>query len=469
MKRLVSIFQFAMILIAVTAFYSCQKSSEETVGTAEFSLMIPDDYAQLKSGDTTDSGFVTYQVLVSVEDLQGNPVLTDKLIPVYAFGTGFVSEKIEVRTGEFRLTKFMVINTAGNVIFASPVEGAPLAYLTTRPLPMNFNIYPGQITRVSPEVLAVGDQTPDKFGYASFVVSIIKPLTFWTGAVIDNPMIMAPFPLWTEAKLTVYGQDGWHYTFPLIAGVNRLVIRGGSEVYTFIVEKEGYLPQKFEFKAARLLETSKEYPLYLKIPWDAILYQTFTLQPGPDDGKDAMISNLEPDKNFGDHKYFEATFISEPVLTVMRLNRSLIDFRFPETFAPIAVKRVVLRLSYETPIPWDSTIFIGTSSSGFIGGVLQQVVEPWEEHDVTWNNQPKTIEVNQVLIPPFIRNVNFIDVDVTRLFVLPSNTDQAVYPHYGMLFRLWPEEKWAGFRFASSDHPNMLLRPRLTVYYQNMY
>lgn len=467
MKKLVSIFQIAMILIAVTAFYSCQKADEEAVGTAEFSLIIPDD-GQLKSGSIADSEFVSYQVLVSVEDLQGNPVLEDKLIPVYAFGTGFVSEKIEIRTGEFRLTKFMVINTTGNVIFASPVEGSPLAYLTNRPLPLGFNIYPEQITRVSPEVLAVGDQSPDQFGYASFVVSIVKPLTFWTGAVIDNPMIMAPFPLWTEARLTVWAQDGWHYTFRLAAGVNKLVIRGGSEVYTFIVEKEGYIPQKFEFKAARLLETSKEYPLYLKIPWDAIIYQTFVLQPGPDAGKDAMISNLEPEKNFGDHKYFEATFLSEPILTVMRSNRSLIEFRFPETFAPISIKKVMLRLFYEVPVPWDSTIFIGTSSDSFIGGVLQQVVEPWEEYTVTWNKQPKTVEMNQVYIPPFIRNVNFIEVDVTRLFVQPSNTDPAVYPNYGMLFKLWPEEKWPGFRFASSDHPNMLLRPMLTVYYKNL-
>ena len=50
------------------------------------------------------------------------------------------------------------------------------------------------------------------------------------------------------------------------------------------------------------------------------------LQPGPEAGKDAMVSNLEPDKNFGAHKYFEATFLSEPVLTVMRSNRSMIWF-----------------------------------------------------------------------------------------------------------------------------------------------
>ena len=75
-------------------------------------------------------------------------------------------------------------------------------------------------------MLAVGDQTPDKFGYASFGVQIIKPLSFWAGAVIDNPMIMAPFPQFTEAKLTVYAKDGWHYTFKMFAGLNNLDYQG---------------------------------------------------------------------------------------------------------------------------------------------------------------------------------------------------------------------------------------------------
>ena len=101
------------------------------------------------------------------------------------------------------------------------------------------------------------------------------------------------------------------------------------------------------------------------------------------------------------------------------------------------------------------------------GGVLQQVVEPWDEHKVTWNTQPKTVEYNQVYIPPFIRNVNFIDVDVTRLFVQPVTTDNVSYPNYGMLFRLWPTDRFPGFRFASSDYPNEIMRPKLTIYYTN--
>jgi len=462
--KTIRFFQVLLLLVAAAAFNACEKSLPDGQGTAEFALQLP---SELKSGNLTDSLTATYQLLISVEDMKGNAVFTDKIIPVYSFGTGFLSEKVEIKSGEYKLTKFMVINPAGAVIYASPLAGSPLAYLTKRPLPFGFNILPDKVTQVIPEVLTVGDQTPDKFGYVNFGITVIRPLTFWAGAVIDNPMIMAPFPFWTEAKLTVKAKDGWYYTFKLIAGVNQITIRGGSDIYLFVLEKEGFLPQKFEFTAKQLLETTKTTPLYLRIPWDAVPMQTFVLQPGPDGGKDAMISNLEPEKNFGGHKYFEATFMSEPVLTVMRLNRSLIEFRFPETFAPIFIKKVILRLSYEVPIPWDSTIFAGTTASNFIGGVLQQVVEPWEENSVTWNKVPKTIEMNQVFISPFIRNVNFIDIDVTSIFVQPKNTDPAVYPNHGMLFKLVPENKWKGFRFASSDHANAALRPMLTVFYTN--
>jgi hypothetical protein len=453
--------------MAAAGFTACEKNLPEGKGTAEFSLMIPEGLNQLKSGNMLDSNAVSYQLLISVQDMQGNAIFTDKLIPVYSFGTGFVSEKVEINSGEFKLTKFMVINPSGSVILASPVAGAPLAYLANKPLPFVFNIFPGKVTQVVPEVLVVGDQTPDKFGYLSFGISIIKPLTFWGGAVIDNPLLMAPFPFWTEAKLTVTARDGWHYTFNLLAGVNQITIRGGSDIYLFVLEKEGFLPQKFQFTANQLLERTKESPLYLKIPYDAVPYQIMVLQPGPDEGKDAMITNLEPEKNFGGHKFFEATFLSEPVLTVMRLNRSLIEFRLPQTFAPIFIKKVILKLSYEVPLPWDSTIFVGTTASNFIGGVLQQVVEPWEENVVTWNKTPKTTELNQVFISPFIKNANFIEVDVTRMFVQSSTTDPVTFANYGMLFKLVPENKWPGFRFASSDHPNATLRPKLTIYYTN--
>jgi hypothetical protein len=468
MKTLTKFVFISLILLPLIGLNSCEKRINDNAGSgsAEFSLNLLDEVSQTKSGeaDTTQGGIMSYQILISVEDLEGNYVITDSLIPLYSFGTGWVSENVKIKTGEFKLTKFMVINPSGAVIFATPLAGSPLAYLVNRPLPFNFNIFADRITRIVPEVLSVGDQPPGQFGYANFGMQIVKPLGFWTICIIDNPLIMAPAPMPTTAKLTVFADNNWHYTFKLEATVNHLIIRGGSAVYTFLLEKDGYQPQKMQFTAEQLMATTRDNPLVLKIPWDS-QYKVLVLQPGPEDGKDAMVSNLDPDKNFGNHKYFEATFLPEPVLTVMRVNRSMIWFNMNQLPKSAVIRKVTLQLFYDVPIPWDSTILITDSNSTGvvpIGGVLQQITSAWEEDKVTWNTQPTTIETNQIFIPPFVRNVNFIVVDVTRLYL---QAGQINTPFTGMMFKLWPTEKFPGFRFASSDFPEPAMRPKLSIYY----
>jgi hypothetical protein len=465
-NRLISI---ALIVPMFIFAISCEKKSGNFDGTgkAEFSISTADMGA--KSDSIPDTTAYSYQLMVSVVDLEGNAVLTDKLIPLYVFGTGFLSENIELPAGNLKLTKFMVINASGEVIYASPLEGSPLAYLVNDPLPVTFTIKPDQVTKILPEVLFVGEHTPGDFGYASFGVQIIKPLHFWTMCVLDPSPLMPPIVI-TTAKLTVVAPDGWHYTFNLKAEVNHIIIRGGYQLYTFILEKEGYMTQKLEFSARELEATTRDNPLILSINWNSQL-RKLVLQPGPEKGKDAMISNLDPDKNFGGHKYFEATFLSEPVLTVMRSNRSLIWFNPDSLPASATIRKVILQLTYDIPVPFDPSQFTSADPASVLwcGAVFQQIVEPWEEYKVTWNSQPKTITYNQVYLSPFIRNTNVIQVDVTRLFVQPINTDQVTYPNYGMLFRLWPTDRFPGFRFASSDYPLATtfskMWPALTIYY----
>jgi hypothetical protein len=466
MKALIKFFYGFLIPLAVFGIWSCENRNDGFTGKgkAEFSLSMPEEGAKSSSGSSLDSGIMSFHIMVSIEDMEGNSVISDSLIPVYAFGTGFTSENVELQTGDYNLTKFLVINPSGTVIYAAPIEGSPLAYLVNDPLPLNFSIRADQVTTVAPEVLLVGDQTPGQFGYASFGMQIIKPLGFWTICILDCPMCMSPTQL-TTAKLTVYANNGWHYTFKLEPAVNHLIIRGGSEIYYFVLEKEGYLPQKLQFTSKQLIETTKENPLVLKIPWDSNQWKTLVLQPGPEDGKDAMISNLEADKNFGDYKYFEATYLSESVLTVMRSNRSLIWFNLNSLPKSAIIIKVALQLWYDLPVPFDPVYLIDidpTTGLCRFGGVLQQIVEPWEEFKVTWNTQPKTIMANQVFISPFNINANVITVDVTTLFV-PANDKNAL--NYGMLFKLWPTEKFPGFRFASSDFPDATMRPKLTIYY----
>ncbi len=460
------IFQYGFLsFLAILVISSCEKITNDNYGKgkAEFSLSMPAETTKSDAGAPTNSGISPYHIMISADDPEGNHVIADSLIPVYAFGSGFTSEDVELQSGDYNLTKFLVIDPSGSVIYAAPVEGSPLAYLVNDPLPIRFSIVADQVTRIVPEVLLVGDQAPGQFGYASFGMQIIKPLDFWTVCVLDCPLCMAPILL-TDAKLTVFADNGWHYSFALEEKVNHLVIRGGSEVYLFLLEKEGYLPQTLQFTARDLAATTMENPLSLKIPWGSNQWKVLELQPGPIEGKDAMISNLEPERNFGDHKYFEATFLSEPVLTVMRSNRSLVWFDLNSLPKSAMLKKVTLQLYYEIPVPWDPEVFITgpVTSPLWAGGVLQQIVEPWEEHKVTWDSQPKTIEANQVFISPFNLNANRITVDVTTLF-MPVNEISAA--NYGMLFRLWPTEKFPGFRFVSSDYPMAAMRPKLTIYY----
>ena len=213
MKTLIRLMPIIPVFLGVIGFSSCEKKNIDDLGRGklEVSLNLPDETSLSKSGTSVDSGMVSYQLMVSIENMEGNLVMSDSLIPLYTFGTGFISENIELKTGGYKLTKFMIVNPSGVVVFAAPITGAPLAYLVNRPLPLTFNIFSDQVTKIVPEVLIVGNQTPDQFGYARFGMQIIKPLHFWAVCILDNPLSMAPTQL-TTAKLTVYAENGWHYT-----------------------------------------------------------------------------------------------------------------------------------------------------------------------------------------------------------------------------------------------------------------
>jgi hypothetical protein len=431
-------------------------------------MALPDQ--TLKSAMTDSSEMQSYHLLITITDQDGNEVLSDELVPLYQFGNGFISEKVELKTGHYRLEKFMVIDPSGAVIYATPREGSPRAYLVKDPLPIPFFIAKDRVTTVTPEVLPVGNSNPEEFGYVNFGLTVVRPLHFYTICYLDNPVIMAPTRP-TDAFLTVYGEDGWHYRFHIRARVNHLVIRGTSEVYVFVLEKEGYETQKFRFTAQELEATTPRQPLVLTIPWGGQGYKKLVLQPGPERGKDAMITNLDPDKNFGDHKYFETTYLPDSVLDCMRTTRSLIEFDMNELPKSAVIHRVILRLFFDAPVPWDSTLFITdtaetTPDCPWYGGVLQRITEPWDEHAVTWDKQPKTTTAGQVYVSPFrpyVSNCNFINMDVTSLFMPVDNCDCG--ENHGMLFRLWPEERFPGFRFASSDYPEEKMRPMLIIFY----
>src|SRR5512133_616076 len=139
MKTIAKILLPALFLLPALVFYSCENTNNESEGTglAEFSVDMS-GFVSDKSAKGADSVITALHVMISIEDYSGNKIFTDKLIPLYSFGTGLLSENIEIPSGDFKLTKFLVIDAEGKVLYAAPLAGSEMAYLLKNPLPVKF-------------------------------------------------------------------------------------------------------------------------------------------------------------------------------------------------------------------------------------------------------------------------------------------------------------------------------------------
>src|SRR5687767_4763975 len=116
-------------------------------------------------------------VLIGLVDAKGNVIEQEKKLPLYAFGPGLISENLQLPIGEYKLTKFMVLAADNTVLFATPVEGSPMAHLVNDPLPMAFAVTENGTTLVTPQVVAVTPvNSPENFGYVSFGLQVVGPM-----------------------------------------------------------------------------------------------------------------------------------------------------------------------------------------------------------------------------------------------------------------------------------------------------
>ncbi len=465
MKIMMRLFVLVLVSAGLIFVSSCEKQELQDTGKGQisFSVTADEDGNLLKSAEEDTTVNTWYGAIVTVLDENEEPVMEDELIPMYKWGHGFVTEKVEIKTGKYLLTKFVIVNPAGEVIFAAPMKGSDMAYLVNRPLPMNFEIAPEETTTVRPEVLVVDETPPEQFGYVVFHPEIVRILTFYIAVCADDPMIFSP-TCYTSAKLTVINTDNsWHHSFKLEPIVNKVLIRGGSPSYHLIVRKEGYPEKSIWVDAKKLASTTPERPLIIKLGEGPV--QTVRIKPDAEKGKDAMIKDIQPKENFGRHPYFEATYASDGMLTVMARKYSLIDFN-PRRHLPKSARvvRATLLLWYELPVPWEVDSVSAARSDYKVGTVLKRIVESWEEHEVCWATQPKTTDQNAVYIPPFTKNANMIKVDVTQLVL-----DRFKEGGYGMFFslaELSPADIYfPGMRFASSDHKDRRMHPEMVIDY----
>jgi hypothetical protein len=113
-------------------------------------------------------------VLLSITDKDGKIIFENKKLSLVEFGQGFISESIQIDAGQYRLTKFLVLNSNNQVMYATPLEGSDKAQYVTDPLPISFTVSDQANVEVVPQVLAVAaNDTPQNFGYVSFGFQVV--------------------------------------------------------------------------------------------------------------------------------------------------------------------------------------------------------------------------------------------------------------------------------------------------------
>lgn len=168
------------------------------------------------------------------------------------------------------------------------------------------------------------------------------------------------------------------------------------------------------------------------------------LQPGAE-GKDAMVSIMEPSVNYGNYRYLMVNF--GPATEV----RGFAEFEGLLSLSGATVNTAYLDL-------WIDTV----NSTDYDFGVYR-VTASWEESVVTRNNQPAhdatpydKIKVSGAVGGPYTWDVK----------TLVQEWAAGTYPHYGLMLKRvdmqyptnWPY-------FCSSDNATASYHPRLTVDY----
>lgn len=196
-------------------------------------------------------------------------------------------------------------------------------------------------------------------------------------------------------------------------------------------------------------------------------YKERVYQPGPKQGKDAWIQNVNglpalADRNFGNVDQLIAeswTFYGMGGSTGQL--RGLLDFTELQQIPQGARVTSATLTLYGVPNS-------AANDRGNQGGntcYLQRITSPWEEDKVTWNNQPKVTPDNQVIIPDSRGATWNYNAELNVGKLVQDMIDLPPSQRHGFSIRLQMNDYYRSMLFASSDHAEANRHPKLRVTY----
>lgn len=186
-----------------------------------------------------------------------------------------------------------------------------------------------------------------------------------------------------------------------------------------------------------------------------------TLQPNGLNGKDAELFSCincgYSTMNFGN--FADLNAISWTNSGEDSYVRSLIEFDLSVIPQFAIISQASLSL-YFNPTSSEGE---HSSLSGSNESVLRRVTSMWDENTVTWNTQPSTTTINEVILAQSVSPTqDYINIDVTALVQDMIDNPSA---GYGFQLKSVTESPYRRLVFASSDHADPNLHPKLDIAY----
>lgn len=250
-----------LFVAACSLFSSCSKndiSEEKGSGTTTFNLNSSSSSLSKALNSITNEDSLgdsnPFAIVISIVDSEGTSVVNTEQIPLYNMNGRFISKPISLKPGSYKLTDFLVIDSKGNVIYLTPKEGSPKAYLVKDPLPVDFSVTKDQVKNVTVEVLKNLGEDPKEFGYSTFSFNVVDVFNFYVSALVYSDSTQN-FIL-TNANITINRNGNSIYNNVLLPKTNVITLRKDYGIYSITIKKDGYEDYNTELTLANLQEYS---------------------------------------------------------------------------------------------------------------------------------------------------------------------------------------------------------------------
>ena len=149
-----------LIAVLVLLVSSCSKNDEiisgvnenQALGNVSFSLQ---STAKKANTAAKNDNTVPTAITISVINENNENVFDNETYTLTNFNGSYLTDNIELSTGNYTLTEFNVLNSDDEVILTAPILGDELSQFTSNPLPINFVVTKNETTNITPPVLWV--------------------------------------------------------------------------------------------------------------------------------------------------------------------------------------------------------------------------------------------------------------------------------------------------------------------------